>query len=245
MKVTALAILVLIMTVPAINARTYVSLNGKFYIEYPDDWEQIDYLTVDIFLANRSAEKEMFEYDAVLAPSASSPFFEGDYLIVTLELTGELSQKQIDSIFRDMSDQSGIVHVESDDFLKDLKADIPSYNKASKTIALLNDIYQGQEVHKKNLVMMKFYQEGIATFYFYSNDSVFETSKNIFKDIVASFSTENIEAALPKEDLKVADLKTDEAGNLNTDKSNTILYLSIAVFVLLGIMILYFVRSKK
>lgn len=247
MKAIAIALLVVALIVPTVSARNYVSLNGGFFVTYPDDWEQLDYVTVDAFLARRGVEAEMFEYDAVLAPSASSPFFAGDYVIITVDTVGELTEHQIDSVLSQMRDDfgAGITFQETDEFMVDITPDKPCYDKTTKTFAVLNEIQHGEDVTKQNLVMMKFYEKGIVSFFFYSPDSLFKTSTQTFQDIVTSFNTENIEAALPSEELKVADIKTDESGNLEPESSRTTLYLSIAVFILLGIVIIYLVRAKK
>lgn len=237
---------VLVVLAAAVCAKTYVSLNGEFYITYPDDWEQIDYNTVDLFLSRSGADETMYEYDAVLAPSASSPFFTGDYLIVTVEKTGELSNQLIDSVLAEYADsfQKGIANMATDEFMADLKSNSPVYDADKKVMTVLNDIYQGQEIVKKNLIMVKFYEKGIASFYFYSPDSLFQSSKVLFEDIFESLSTENLQAAMPSEEVKVADIETDDEGRLKDSDSNLFLYLAVAVvicFILLGT----YVRLKK
>lgn len=234
-KLTALGLLALLLSFSGAGAKTYVSLSGQFYFNYPDEWEQIDYNTVDLFLSSTGVSQDMYNYDAVFAPSSSGPFFAGDYLILTVTRTGELSQQQIDSILNELGDtfKGGINFMETNNFLADLKSDAPSYDRDNQVVTVYNEILQGQEAFKRNLIMWKFYNQGMATFYFYSTDSLFEQSKQTFTDIVASFSTDDIESALPREDLKVADLETDEEGNLKVSKSRTVLYLAIAVFVLI------------
>ena len=234
-KTAALVVLVLLLSSAGAGAETYVSLNGQFYFQYPDQWEQIDFNTVDLFLSSSGASEDMFNYDAVFAPSSSSPFFVGDYLILTVDKAGELSQTQIDSVLNELGNtfRGGINFMETNNFMADLKSDVPSYDRDNKVVTVYNEILQGQEAYKRNLIMWKFYNQGIATFYFYSTDSLFEQSKQTFTDIVSSFSTEDIESALPRQDLKVADLETDEEGNLKESRSRTVLYLAIAVFVLI------------
>lgn len=246
-KILFLTIAVVLLTLASVQAATYVSLNGQFYITYPDNWEQIDFNTVDLFLSRSNAEPYMFEYDAVLAPSASSPFFAGDYLILTVEKCGELSPTQVDSVLEIFGNTftSGITYVTSENLTADLESDVPRYDRGRKVVSVLNDIFQGQEAVKKNLVMMKFYDQGIATFYFYSADSMFETSRQIFEDMVASFSTENLEAMLPREEVKVADIETDAEGNLKTgDSDSNPYFLPVAVFLALVVVIIA-IRAKK
>jgi hypothetical protein len=245
-RILVLTVAIFLVTLAGLQAATYVSLNGEFYITYPDDWEQIDFNTVDLFLSRSNAEASMFDYDAVLAPSASSPFFSGEYLILTVEKAGELSATQVDSVLDIFSNTftSGITYVTSENLTADLESDVPRYDPTSKVVSVLNDIYQGQEAVKKNLVMMKFYNQGIATFYFYSTDSLFETSRKTFEAMVASFSTDNIESVLPREEVKVADIETDAEGNVKMEKSPTMLYLAVAVFILL-VLTAIFIRLRR
>ena len=91
--------------------------------------------------------------------------------------------------------------------MEELKTDAPVYDPESKIIAVVTDIAEDVEVIKKSLLVMKFYERGIANFYFYAPDPLFEQSKPVFAAIIGSFSTENLEAAVPREDLKVADLE--------------------------------------
>lgn len=231
-----------------VSGNTYVSLNGQFYITYPDTWEQIDYQTVDLFLSRSGADESMFNYDAVLAPSASSPFFIADYLILTVDKVGKLTETQTDSVLKEYSTafQAGITYIPTDNFLADLKSNELSYDDKNKVMTVVNDIYQGQEAIKKNLVMLKFYDEGIATFYFYSPDSLFEASKDLFEGIVASFSTENLEAVMPREDVKVADIETDAEGRIKDEGSAFVQYLIYVVFLLLALAaVLILVKRKK
>ncbi len=247
LRTMLLPVIVLMMLVSVAGAKTYVSLNGEFYITYPDEWDQVDYNTVDMFLARSNADQTMFDYDAVFAPSTSMPFFIADYLILTVEKVGELTDKEIDSVLEEYSQtfQNGITYVPTDNFLADLRSDAPGYDRDNKVVTVLSDILQGQEAVKKNLIMTKFYEHGVATFYFYSTDSLFETSKETFEAIVSSFSTENIQDVIPREEVKVADIETDEEGNVKTKRSRTLLYLSIAVFILLVIVAVFVkVRSR-
>lgn len=246
-KNAILLIIVILTLIPAgLQAATYVSLSGEFYITYPDDWEQVDYNTVDLFLTRSGADQSMYDYDAVFAPKSSSPFFVGDYLIMTVEKMGEFSARGRDSVILEFSKtfKSGITYVSSENLIADLESDVPVYDREGKILKVVSDVYQGQQMLKKNMIMLKFYDRGIATFYFYSTDSLFESSRQTFEDIVASFSTEDIESAIPRQEVEVADLEMDAEGNIKQDKPKTILYLSIAVFILL-VLVSVFIRLKR
>ena len=247
MRLIALAALACMLIAAEGVAKTYVSLNGNFYINYPEEWEQIDFVTVDAFLQRGSADESLYNYDAVLAPSSSSPFFATEYLIVTLEMVGQLSDSQVDSVLREFQgDYSrSIVSQPFDTMLTRITTSRPSFDSVLMTLSILSDIYQSQNELKKNLTVMKFYDKGIATFYFYSPDTMFDSSKKTFSDIVHSFGTENVKAALPKEAVKVADIKTDEQGNLRESGSKMTLYLSIGVLALLIIFIVVRMKQKS
>ncbi len=124
------------------------------------------------------------------------------------------------------------------DYLVDLNSNTPVYDKDQKVAYVINDITQKSESYKKNLLFYKFYHRGIAKFYFYSPDSLFNESKSIFEKIVSSFSSENIEEALPKEDVKIADIET--AKEDNDSNSSWIPIMSALIIIIIVI-----ARKKK
>ena len=81
---------------------------------------------------------------------------------------------------------------------------------------------------------MKFYDQGIANFYFYSPDSMYEDSKPIFANIVESFSTENLEAPSTNE-VKVAELEDED------DDSSSML----PVWISLGVVLLVVITKRR
>ncbi|MBN1213635.1 MAG: hypothetical protein JXA92_13770 [candidate division Zixibacteria bacterium] len=222
-------------------AENYVSLNGEFYITYPEDWYQVDYNTVDYYLFSDQANRESFQYEAVFAERKSVPFHNGNYLILTLDLVGKLDNRQVDSLLTDLDSTFGDSQqfFPSGNLQSDLKPNTVYYDRANKTVTLLNEITDEDQIVKKNIWLMKIYDKGIANFYFYSPDSVYEAGKAVFSDIVASFSTEGIEQAMPREDLKMADVNRDDGGF-------GITYVIILIAVLLVIVIvIYLVRKRK
>ena len=224
----------------AADTQTYVSLRGGFYITYPDDWAQVDYWLVDAHLRRNMTDEAILDYDAAFAMKDAPYFYSGDYLILTVDTLGELSDKQIDSVLNELSRSFG-AEVSYDpvaDFLTDLPSNTLGYDPETRTVTILNEITEQQQLLKKNLLMMKFYNRGIATFYFYSPDSLFETSKSLFEQIVASFSTENVEEALPKEHLKVADLEDAEGVYGDESKKSKKVYLYIGAALVLLIVVL-------
>ncbi len=193
-------------------AGTYVSFKGKFYIEYPEDWIQVPYLTADVFLKKSGSDPSSLNYDAVFAPKTSSPFFANDYLMLTVDTLEWLYDFQIDSIVDEMSKTFGkdMQYFPSWDQPTDLQSNSPIYDKKNKIITVINDIVSGDKVVKKNLMVKKFHNKGIANFYFYSPDSTFEKSKLVFQGMVNSFGTENVAQAIPKESGKVSGTEKDK-----------------------------------
>ncbi len=212
---------------------TYVSLNGKFFIEYPSDWHQIPYAEVDAYLASKKAGRPLYDYDAVFAPKQSNPFYNGTYFIMSVEKVGNLSDKQIDSVLNELSQTfgKGIKYFPVANFLADIKTDSPNYDKKTKTITIYNKIVQNETAIKNSLIIMKFYDFGIATFYCYALGDAFETEKEIFSQIAASVSTEDIQSKIPKEQVKIAKIDPNKKslGNSDDDSSNTVIYISLGI----------------
>lgn len=242
----AIAVLIGIICVSAGSARNYVSLNGGFYIAYPDDWVQVDYNTVDVFLTINRAGSPIFNYEAVFAPDSSRPFIAGQYFILTLDTVGELDSQGIDSVLAEMEKTfgKGIKYYPVGDMQSDLKSRAPEYDRERKIVSVLSDIVYRGETQKKLLLMTKFYSRGIATFYFYSADSLFEQSRARFEEIVLSFSTEDIAAAFPPEEVSVADVET---GETTEDEKESSGYLTVGapIIVLFAIIIIVVARRRR
>ncbi len=244
-----LGLLVLLVVVPASvgASQTYVSFKGNFYISYPDDWAQVNYELVDAFLLRNKAGKTILDYDAAFAVKDAPQFFSKAYLILTVDTVGAFTQKQVDSVLKKLSREFGedVKYYPVADFLTDIKTNTPSYNKQTNTISILSDIIEQGKVIKKHLLVMKFYEKGIANFYFYSPVSTFEENKKVFEQIVSSFSTENVEAALPKETVKVADIEIPDASGQNERQARKKIYLYLGVALLLVILIVLRRHFKK
>lgn len=221
---------------------SYVSLNGNFYILYPSEWHQIPFTEVDRYLDSKKAGRPIYDYDAVFAPKESNPYYSGSYLIMTIEPVGNLSDKQIDSVLKDLSQNfgRGIKYFPVANFMADLKTDSPNYDKATKTVSIYNKIVQNEASIKNSLIIMKFYDFGIATFYCYALGDNFDNDKEIFNKIVASLSTEDIKSKLPKEQVKVADIDPDKKSYGNDDDSS-----KTAIYISLGVILFILLLRKK
>lgn len=193
----------------AASAGTYVSFDGHYTITYPDTWSQVEFQRVDTYLQGLGVDRSAFAYEAVFAPSASPVFHEGTYAILTLERVGQLSVAQIDSVLKSIQDSFGQVVVRSpgvglDSMMTSL---LPQYDDQIRTLTLITEP-NAQDINpKRTLLATKFFEHGIVNFYFYAPDSTWAQDRVTFANILTSFTTENPEAALPVETLKVVDPK--------------------------------------
>lgn len=252
-KFIFLSIILIVLLCLSIQAepKRYISFNGEFYFDYPEDWMQLDHRLVDHFLQLNKAGRTTLDYEAAFCPIVSDPFWSDAYFIFSIDTVGDLSGKQIDSVLNDLSKSFGvgIKYFPVADFMTDLKSNAPSYDRDQKVITIINDIYEKQKLLKRHLYAMKFYEKGIATFYFYAPDSIFESSTEIFNNILHSFISGNIDSVLPKEKLEVADIdenviNKESVSVDDNESSNT--GLPVAIFIaLIVVMIAVLRRFKK
>jgi hypothetical protein len=187
----------------------YYSSNGKFVIRYPASWGQVDYATVDYFLMRSDANQQALEYEAVFAPKESGVFYNGPYLILTVDTVGQLNQEEIDSLLDQLSQSfgEGIKYLPTGDYLTDLATQAPNWDAAKRQISIRTNITEQYKVIKRNLWVMQLYDGGIANFYFFTPDTLFEQYRPTFEEIVRSFQTENIEELVPKQQHKLAKIE--------------------------------------
>jgi hypothetical protein len=242
----ALALLLVILASPTILADNYVSWKGGFYITYPDHWKQIDYQTVDVFLYVNKADQDALDYEAVFADSSSRPFFEGSYVILTLDTVAEMSQLYIDSTLRDLEQtfNRSFTYTPVADFLANPETNILNYDDEKRLVTILNDIVRDGQVIKKNLMMMQFYEKGMASFYLYSPDSLYEQARGLLHDMVTSFSTENIEAAAESPIVRVADAAPKQE-TVQPDDSEDSSKIYLIVGVALAMILFVVIRRLK
>ncbi len=252
-RLIVLSILLIVLMGISVQAESkrYISFNGEFYFDYPEDWIQLDYRLVDHFLQLNKAGKTTLDYEAAFCPLVYDPFWSGPYFICSIDTVGDLSDKQIDSVLNNLSRSFGvgIKYFPVADFMTDLKSNAPSYDSDKKVITIINDIYEKQELLKRHLYAMKFYEKGIATFYFYAPDSIFDSSTKTFNDVLHSFTSGDIDSILPKEKLEVADIDVDDIDkeSIEVDGDNsTNTGTNVAVFAgLIVVLIIVLRRFKK
>jgi hypothetical protein len=190
------------------EAGHYVSLNGRFHVTYPEDWYQVDYRTVDYHLSQGGSKRVIYNYEVALAPKASPQWNAGAYMMLTIDSIPDMTPRQVDSILQNLSasiDRPVNKNHPGMTFDAGWRPLEVAYWPDQKVgaVSIEPDVKSGD--HTRTLVVLKFCPVGTANFYFYAPDSAWEASKAAFAGIMASFSTEDIEKALPKETLKVAD----------------------------------------
>lgn len=214
----------------------YYSSNGKFVIRYPASWGQVDYATVDYFLMRSDANQQALEYEAVFAPKESGVFYNGPYLILTVDTVGLLNQAEIDSLLDQLSQTfgEGIKYLPTGDYLTDLATQAPNWDAAKRQISIRTNITEQYKVIKRNLWVMQLYDGGIANFYFFTPDTLFEQYRPTFEEIVRSFQTENIEELIPKQQHKLAKIEESPDSGASGNKATTwIPYGALAIIIII------------
>jgi hypothetical protein len=208
-----LTVLLVSAMAPTADAKSFVSFNGKFHITYPDTWEQIDYRSVDFHLSQSNSNPELLRYEAVFSPTSERPFYEQPYLLLTVDTMGELiggeRDSAIASIARGFSGK--IDSLISGDLFADLRPDTPKYDPQSRTLAVQTEIHEGRVTVKRNLLVIRFYEQGLANFYFYAPDSLWQKALPEFAQIAKSFAVGAPQATTPKESVKVANLEREDS----------------------------------
>ena len=209
-------------------AAPYVSLKGQFSVDFPDDWAQVDYVTVDYFLRAMGADASAFNYDAVFAVNKPGQFHENEYVIITLEPVGQLSRRQQDSVVSELSGAT------------------PKWDRGNSLVTITD---KDDTSPKSNFFALKFYDKGIAQFYFFTPDSTFDRYLPVFQGIVNSFSTENIGSKLPREEVKLADpnkiKEAAKAGPEDDSSGNTLLPFGVSGGGLFIIILLIIIARRK
>ncbi len=244
----ALIVVAVLLIAPALLAENFVSFRGKFYVTYPDTWKQIDYLTVDAYLQQAGARRRMLDYEAVFAPIGSEPWYRESYLILTVDTLGKLSEKQIDSVlvrFEDSFEKPREIRSTANLF-QGLSYGKIAYDPTTQTAAVISSEAGPETGDKSILLVMRFYEHGIANYYFYATDSTFGNYVQILSSVVASFSTENLEGAIPKGTAKIADPeKMAKATDIKEDKKMPIWAPTSGAVVVILIIALAAARRKR
>ena len=239
----ARAFAIVLLGVVAVSAKTFVSFNGKFYIEYPDNWDQIDYLSVDYHLSRSNPNPELLAYEAVFAPVSDQMFFDGPYLLLTVDTVTELIGSAKDSALASIARGFGnsIDSSFSGDMFANLRPDAPMYDPATRLFAAETDIHEGRTLTKRNLLVVKLYERGLANFYFYAPDSLWKSAVPVFAQIARSFTAGTPQAQSTKESVKIADIETGRE-NSSSPKATWLILLCLVVIL---IALIVAVRKRK
>ncbi|MBK7140913.1 MAG: hypothetical protein IPH75_02390 [bacterium] len=227
-------------------AENFVSFRGKFYISYPAEWKQIDYLTVDAYLRQAGARRRTLDYEAVFAPTASEPWYHDSYFILTVDTLPGLTDKQIDSIivgFEDTFEKPREIKP-SATLLNNLSYGKIAWDPSSKTAAVLSEEADSASGGKATLLVMHFYEGGIANYFYYATDSAFSLNLPVLSSVVASFTTENVQSVIPRETSKIAD--PDKISKATESKgSKTAIWAPTSGAVVVILIIALAARRKK
>lgn len=236
------ALVAVLLTAGSLSAgEGFVSFRGGFALKLPDEWQRMDYRTVDYFLSQTADSPEDFEYEAVFAPHPKGkPFFEGEYVMLTVDTVGRLSREEVDSTAADIaaSFELPLVKRSIDDLLRDAPVDTVVYDVNRKLVAVLTDIWEAGKVVTKSLLMVKFYDRGFANFYCYAPVEAYEAAAPRFHALVESFTTDL--EAYRTEPVEVAEIHLDRP-----DWRNWLPYAAAALVVLVVLVVILRRRRVK
>lgn len=232
--------LALLMLAAAVSAETFVSFKGQFHIAYPPTWYRVDYQTADFHLSHGDPNR-MVDFEVVLHERAATTIFQGQYLVLTVDTTGAFDADQIDSVVSVTEQEFGRPRqeVEWDAFMVASDTGFVYYDAADSLVAIESLVQGDATGTRTNLLVMRFYERGIANFYFYAPTREIEDALPTFREIVASFSTQNMQEALKAatEPVEVADIDK----NNGTGIASYILIIAGLALILIVILI---VRKK-
>ncbi len=234
---SALVLAVILTT--AVLADTFISYNGKFNITYPETWEQVDYQTADYYIRQASGG---LDYEAVFAAKDSPSVFEGVYVILTVDTSGALDQPQIDSAIGVIMETFGrsLKEMPLASFATDLTETTVGYDPDNQFLAVLSDVTEEGAAPRKNILVQKFYDGGMANFYFYAPDSLLQGGLASFSEMLASFSTGTVRT--DTEPVKVADVESRQSSG---SSSNVIMYSGLVVILLCIVLVRVRQRRRK
>jgi hypothetical protein len=233
--------LILLAQPSSVFAETFVSFNGQFQFSYPDTWMQIDYMTAEYYLTRGKPDQEV-DFEAVFSVKETQVLFQGQYLILTVDTIGSLTPEQIDSVVAVTADEFHlpIKEVSPDAFLAASCRDSVVFDRADRVLAVETEVPGGNAGPRINLLVMRFYERGIANFYFYAQSTEFSLGLPDYRQMVTSFSTENLEQALGRDSVRVADADTE--GGTNVGKY---LLVFVGLLVIVAVILIVTRRAKK
>ena len=246
--IIALALMaVVILSAAGYADEMFRSFNGGFRVTLPDGWSQVDYRTADYHLANAGAD---LDYEAAFDGNPSDPVFASEYLILTLDTTsaladstGKLIPAEVDSVLSGVAADfdKKLVRIGSRAFRLQEHQDVVAYDTVHHVVYAVSTIDAETDDAHMNLLAMKLYKNGVANFFFYSDESSFTDNLPDFEAILASFSTD-MQAANDGSGVKVADL--DEKLK-KEDVTNSTVVITAAVLAVFVIALVLLSRRKR
>lgn len=241
--------------------KNYVNWKGEFWLTMPDGWDKVDYREVDRILASTDTSSEVFNYEAVLAPTVSRPFTAGPYVVITFEPSGEMNDAQADSLLRNIaaSYADDIFEAPAAARLSDLKPGQPRLNTEERTVQVLSEMAFSNSETSKLWLYLKLNHVGLIAFYMYCPESRYDEIEPLFESMINSLAFEGLKDAAGAESVKFTDVRGNETpprvtgGNDDTVIAEGVtavknwIYIGIGVIIIAGL-IWYLVivpRRKK
>jgi len=260
MKRILLLVLLGLLIYPVFSeAKTYINWNAEYYVDYPEDWYQVPYGTVDFFLNSQGVDPETYTYDVVLAESGDAAFFNVPYAFLHFQPVGKLSRREIDSVLDKISKEYGNEWAAGS--LKDIDRSFgmarPVYDKKYKAVVVKSRI-TSDVTDKYMLEIRKFFKNGVFVLLGYAPEESFEKANKVFLGLLHSFSDENLEAMAPKDSFKVVDVSTRTAPTYNeedfqetatdegmSDSAKIIIYIAVLIVIMAAVIAAIFIKKKK
>lgn len=251
LRLASLLVLALVcLAAMSASAGQYYSLEGNFTISYPDPWYQVDYQTVDYHMSKAGTVTDIPAYEAVFSADRTLAFYETGYVILALDTIGAMTPRRIDSLlggWETTFDQPVRNQALSTPLPDDI-ANVPCYDREHSLAWVLLDAGAPSAPPIHNLVALRFFERGVASFYCYSPDVRFGRDLPVFLQMLGSFTPGD--ARTTGSQVKVADL--DQAANGDSkdsvsdkDTSSWLPFGGGAVMIALLIVIMRARRRKR
>ncbi len=242
--VAAVAVLATMIIVGAVTAEEYVSWRGSFHITLPEHFDQLDYGMVDGYLRANRADRSVLDYEAVFADTNNLSFPHGEYFLIALEKIIEPSESQIDSVLALVFQSFGmrIRYAPVTDFVTNLSSNKPNYSRDEKIASVITAVAQPDGTSKRNLMMIKFYEEGIVSLFYYAPDSLFDSGVEKMRGVIESLSTEDLDSAATRDKPKITSARPMEKPDRASEDGNSI---PVAVYVGVGVVFIVIIARRR
>ena len=219
---------------------TFISFNGKFYINYPSRWKMIDFQTVDFY---QEQTGQVLDYEGVFAPPDAAPFFQKDYLVLQVDTIGPLVGDSVEPFLKTIERQANVKidRRESVNIATDLQVEGIIFDKSQNVLWNLTELRDRDNNLKRTLIAEILYERGIARFIFYTPESDYLALLPSFIQVVKSFGSENYQAKLPKSEVVIAD--TTAINRDKNGKTNYVLPIAVAIAIITAV--IFAQRRKK